>query len=166
MKDLPAPERGCCFTGHRTLPSLAASLLPELIYSTISSLYLRSFRDFYTGGALGFDTIAAEAVLRLREKHGDVRLHLILPCRDQCKSWKLSDIRRYKEILGSSDTFEYIADFYSPGIMQKRNAALVAKAGVCVGYVTHRGGGSYYTMNLARAAGLETINLASSLHSD
>jgi uncharacterized phage-like protein YoqJ len=55
---------------------------------------------FYAGGALGFDTIAALTVLRLKKLYPQIKLCLILPCKNQTKMWSESDRAIYEGILG------------------------------------------------------------------
>lgn len=58
-------SRTACFTGHRELP---ADNLPEIskhLEDTLVTLIEQGYRYFGAGGALGFDTLAAQAVLRL-----------------------------------------------------------------------------------------------------
>ena len=88
----------CCFTGHRQIP---AGELPELqrkLRAAILNLVGQGVRYFGAGGALGFDTLAAEAVLDLRETHPQLRLCLVLPCRDQASRWGSKDRARYEAI--------------------------------------------------------------------
>ena len=65
------------------------------------------YTDFIAGGALGFDTIGAKCVLDLKEKYKNIRLTLALPCKNQCKGWKKSDVDIYEE-----DNQQYISDTY------------------------------------------------------
>ncbi len=65
-----------CFTGHRELP---ADDLPEIskrLEDTLATLIEQGYRYFGAGGALGFDTLAAQAVLRLRERYPQIRRSL------------------------------------------------------------------------------------------
>ncbi len=51
----------CCFTGHRRLPSgEALSLLRERTCEAIRGAYRLGARQFYAGGAIGFDMLAEE----------------------------------------------------------------------------------------------------------
>lgn len=56
----------CCFTGHRRIPPEAIAPLRERLEAEIESLIRQGVRYFGAGGALGFDTLAAEAVLDLK----------------------------------------------------------------------------------------------------
>lgn len=52
----------------------------EQTKAIVTLLVSKGFKYFGTGGALGFDTIAAQAVLSVKETHPEVKLILVLPC--------------------------------------------------------------------------------------
>ena len=96
-----------CFTGHRELP---ADDLPEIskhLEDTLVKLIEQGYRYFGAGGALGFDTLAAQAVLRLRERYPQIRLILVLPCLNQTRGWPQADIDTYEEIKRCADKATY-----------------------------------------------------------
>ena len=64
----------CCFTGHRRIPPEAVAPLRERLEAEIESLIRQGVRYFGAGGALGFDTLAAEAVLDLKAVYPFIRL--------------------------------------------------------------------------------------------
>ena len=72
-------EKTCCFTGHRTIPPAILPKLSAELESTLLLLIQRGFRYFGAGGALGFDTLCAETVLRLKAQFPHIRLILVLP---------------------------------------------------------------------------------------
>lgn len=55
--------------------------------------------DFYTGGAIGWDTLAAQVLLKIRESYPQVKLHLILPCSnaEQTEKWTAEQKRSFTE---------------------------------------------------------------------
>ena len=60
-------KNACCFTGHREIPPEDREPLRAALLSEIQRLYAeKGVTEFYTGGARGFDTMAAEAVLKIR----------------------------------------------------------------------------------------------------
>lgn len=77
--------------------------------------------QFVTGGALGFDTLAAEEVLCQRKTHPNIRLHLMMPCKGQEKKWRLGDRMRYQRITRQADEVTCLAEEYYDGCMLKRN---------------------------------------------
>ena len=63
-------EHHCCFTGHRKLSKAVLNALPEILDRRVNGLYSEGIHTFYAGGALGFDTLAAEAVIRFPSDFG------------------------------------------------------------------------------------------------
>lgn len=153
-------KRTCCFTGHRSIPPEERRELARRLEETILRLYRRGVRYFGAGGALGFDTLAAQAVLRLREECPGIKLILVLPCPSQTKGWKPEDAAEYERIKSQADKVVYTSQEYTQGCMYKRNRHLVDHNGVCVCYLTKDSGGTAYTVRYARTHGLEIINLA------
>ena len=158
-------EQTCCLTGHRELPRDTDELVRRLT-DAICGRIEAGVRHFGVGGAVGFDTLAAETVLRLKAEYPHIRLILVLPCKDQTKGWPLKDVQRFQSLLGRADKVVYTAGLYQPGCMQRRNRHLVDNSAVCLAYCARSSGGSAYTLNYARKQGLAVVQLAgSSLHS-
>ena len=72
-------KKTCCFTGHRTIPPAILPGLSAELESTLLRLIQRGFCYFGAGGALGFDTLCAETVLRFKAQFPHIRLILVLP---------------------------------------------------------------------------------------
>ena len=152
-------EQTCCFTGHRTIPK---EELPELMIELehiLQELIAGGIRYFGAGGALGFDMIAAETVLRLRERWPYIRLILVLPCQDQNRGWRPADTARYELIKARANKVVYTAQIYGPDCMHRRNRHLVDNSSVCVAYCHRSSGGSAYTVDYAQRRGLRVILL-------
>ena len=115
--------------------------------------------QFVTGGALGFDTLAAEEVLCQRKTHPNIRLHLMMPCKGQEKKWRLGDRMRYQRITRQADEVTCLAEEYYDGCMLKRNREMINISAHCVVYCTKPKGGTVYTANRAEQAGLHMIYL-------
>ena len=120
----------------------------------------QGYRYFGCGGALGFDTLAAQTVLRLREIYPEIRLILVLPCRDQTRGWKQADVAEYDRIMKAADKVTYTSEQYYSGCMHKRNRHLVDYSSLCVCYLTEQSGGTAYTAYYAQSQGLKIINVA------
>ena len=115
---------------------------------------------FGAGGALGFDTLAAQCVLSLKNQYTHIKLILVLPCITQTKGWSENDIAIYEEIKSQADKVVYTSREYSRGCMFKRNRHLVDCSSVCVAYLTQEKGGMAYTVNYAKEHGLTFYNIA------
>lgn len=153
-------EQTCCFTGHRELPAGERKELTARLEDTVLALIERGVRFFGAGGARGFDTLAAQAVLRLKERCPDIKLILVLPCRTQTRCWPAADVEEYERIKARADRVVYTSQKYTPGCMHRRNRYLVDNSSVCVCYLTQKEGGTAYTVDYAEKQGLNVINLA------
>lgn len=144
----------CCFTGHRIIPETLLPRLKERLRQEIITHIENGTTEFFAGGALGFDTLAAIMVLELKWLYPHIRLHLLLPCLDQTVGWEKEDEELYYDILKQADTVNYITERYHPGCMQKRNRCLVDSSSSCICYITKGTGGTAYTVGYAQKKGL------------
>ena len=144
---------GCAFTGHRSLP--------EAFIKDIEDKLVRGIEYAYSLG-ISFDTCAARAVIKLRERL-PIRLCLVLPCRDQDARWSAYDRGEYRRILSLSDSAEYISDRYYSGCMAERNRRLIEYSDMLIAYVTRRSGGSFQTAGFASDKGIPVYNIASAI---
>ena len=149
-----------CFTGHRSIEPAHARLIPGILDQILRTLIRHGATFFYAGGALGFDTVAAIAVLRLKKEFPHIKLNLILPCKDQARNWNETNRAIYEAILEQADSVEYASSHYTSYCMHDRNRRLVDSAQLCIAYCEHSGGGSAYTMGYALKNEKEVINLA------
>ena len=153
-------EKTVCFTGHRTIPMLKKWKIEKKLKETLEALIDNGYCYFGAGGALGFDTIAAQTVLGLKKKHPEIKLILVLPCKNQTRGWEEKDVSVYESIIEQADKVVYIQEHYDRGCMFKRNRHLVDNSSVCVAYLTEEKGGTAYTVNYANQKGVKVINIA------
>lgn len=153
-------EKTCCFTGHREIPFLKSAAIQKRLKKTLEDLIGKGYCYFGAGGALGFDTLAAQTVLELKSKYPQIRLILVLPCLSQADGWSDKDKAVYEDIKCRADKVVYTAQEYFGGCMHKRNRHLVDNSSVCVCYQVKENGGTAYTVNYAKQKGLEIINIA------
>ena len=155
------PSQVCCFTGHRDISPAKEALLSPLLTLTLRNLLLdRGFTDYLCGGAVGFDMIAAEHFLALRDQYSVGKLHMVLPFPDYDDRWPPESRRRLSQLLEKADSVLYVADHAFPGIYYKRDRMLVNLSSLCVAYLTRAKGGTYYTVSYAYDGKKEIINLA------
>ena len=67
-------KNACCFTGHRIIPADEFALLQMKLLKAVEMLIQYGYFVFYVGGALGFDTLAAQTVILLKEKYSFIKL--------------------------------------------------------------------------------------------
>ncbi|MDO4571828.1 MAG: SLOG family protein, partial [Clostridia bacterium] len=117
---------------------------------------------FLAGGAEGFDTLAAEAVIAARGDYPALRLVLALPSRSFLSRRSAAERLRAAHILHAADEAHYASDTdNSVRCMLARNRYLVEHADCCVAYLRRASGGTLYTVNYALERGLPVKNLAS-----
>ena len=156
----------CSFTGHRphkfpwkdheTGPRCTA--LKSTLAEQIAALTAAGVTDYYSGGADGIDCWAAEIVLSLREKNPALKLHCVLPCKEQAEKWDAAAQKRYYSILQRADSVTYVSQKYYDGCMIDRNHRLVESAGLLLAvYNGVRRSGTGATVNYARKMGREII---------
>ena len=154
-------EESCCFSGHRSVPYELGNQLTQRIKGGINYLHDNmSITTYYTGGALGFDSLAAEAVIDQRKDHPDIRLVLVTPCRDQAERWSAEQKARYERIKNAADDVIYLAEHYYRGCMHQRNRYMVDHSRACICFLTEQTGGTAYPVRYARERGLQIFNIA------
>ena len=154
-------EKACCFTGHRDIPAPFVPVLVRRLEKAIENLAAQDVLWFIAGGALGFDTLAALAVLRLRDtKLPHIRLLLALPCADQTAGWSAENVSLYEHIRAKADEVKVLSPHYFRGCMQVRNRFMVDNAAFCVCYLTKDAGGTAGTVRYAEKKGRTLISLA------
>lgn len=156
--------KSICFTGHRVI---ARPVLPGVLRElqrVLETAIPRGVVDFYTGGAIGWDTYCAQMVLDLREEYPGIALHLVLPCsrEEQTARWSERQRAAYDCICREADSCEFIAESYTRDCMRLRNQRLVTLADCCICYCREPEGrtGTAQTVRMARHKGIPVINLA------
>ena len=118
--------------------------LQKRLLKVIPALYAEGYTLFLCGGALGFDTLAAQAVLQCRES----------------RLWNKKDQAIYQELLQHADEAIWLSDAYYQGCMMMRNKYLVEHSSLCVCYYINKKGGTSFTVAYALYQDLNIINLA------
>ena len=157
-------NKSVCFTGHRTIAEDKETLSARL-YALLERLVTeQKVTDFYTGGAVGWDALAALTVLKLRESYPEVKLHLVLPCpfEEQSAKWNEAQKEEHKHIASLADTKEFTSEHLGKNAMKIRNARLVELASdycICYWNPKHYRSGTGQTVRMAQKKGIEVINL-------
>lgn len=154
-------EKCCCFTGHRRIPEQEMLWVRRRLREEILDLAQKGVDTFLTGGALGFDTLAAQEVLRMRAMGlPSLKLVLALPYMNQEAQWSQRDAAVYRALLRQADNVVYTSQEYHRGCLFQRNRYLVDHSAYCVCYLLQERTGTSYTAQYAREQGLEVRNLA------
>ena len=155
-------KQACCFTGHRKISVKLLNTVSERLTETVNSAIQNGYRYFITGGAVGFDTMAAQTVLNAKQEHTRKKIKLILaiPYPEQADEWDKSDVDEYERIKALADEVIYISKEKKKGCMHKRNRYMVDNSSLCVAYMTKKSGGTAYTVEYAQENNKKICNIA------
>ena len=160
MRPVKYDEKSACFTGHRTLPRGDLLSFASRLMDVVMDLANNGVTNFKSGGAPGFDQIAALAVLEAKKINPEITLEMVLPYKSQAAEWDDITKATYKRLLRQADDYYYVSEDYHDGCMAERNLRLVTDSHVCVAYLNRQRTGTSQTVRFALERKLEVINLA------
>jgi uncharacterized phage-like protein YoqJ len=126
----------------------------------IDSLIGQGVTEFVSGGALGFEQLAASLILTKRQMVREIRLTFALPYKNQEEVWDAEQKKLYHNLLDEADEVIYISDNYFDGCMKQRNRYMVDRAAFCICALLYPFGGINQTVKYARNKGIKVINVA------
>lgn len=151
-------ETTCCFTGHRKLPTDQIEHIVIRLNDEIDNLISQGVTTFISGGALGFDQVAAIIILGKKEVEQTIRLIFALPCRDFDAPWNAEQKSFFHSLLAAADEIIYISEEYSNDCLKKRNHYMVDRSAYCICAYLYPTGGTVQTVKYARQKGIKVIN--------
>lgn len=160
MQQKHSKSISAAFTGHRYVPYSGYPQIAESLKNIIKDLYKHGIRNFYCGMAAGFDMLAAETVLELKEHLPDMTLSAIVPYRKQSERFSPKAKARYEVLLGKADNVVILNEKYHDRCFLDRNDYMIDRSRLVVAYYdgVSRGGTSY-TVKKAEACCLPVINI-------
>lgn len=160
-ENFPPKSACCCFTGHRNLPGKSIPLISYRLEQEIKKLINNEgVVAFFAGGARGFDMLAEETILSLKDCFPEIKLYLALPFPGQADKWSFSEKKKYEDFLTNCDWAGYLFERETKGCMHVRNRYLVDHCEYCISYQTKDEGGTAYTTSYAKKQGLSVINIS------
>lgn len=102
-------EKTCCFSGHRIIAQASIPLIMVKLDLAITDMIKRGVTDFITGGAIGFDMLAAKAMARRKDQGADIRLIMALPFPGHDVLWKDEQREELEILMAQADEVHYIA---------------------------------------------------------
>lgn len=152
----------CCFTGHRKVER-DLNEVRKITRDIIESLINEGVIYFYSGGAFGFDLLAANEVLKLKAKFPEIRLCLALPClpSEQTRMWNKEQRDLYMDTLAQADRTVILDKFYTSHCMFTRDRYMVDHSDICIAYKEfhHNQGGTAYTIDYAHRKNKKIFNI-------
>lgn len=162
-------QRTVCFSGYRPEKfsfilqkgHAAYFALRERTAAAILQAVEGGYTTFMCGMCKGFDLVAADVVLELREHWPELaglKLIAVLPFEGQgfADPWQVM----HQLVLGRADEVMTLAPAYRPGIYFQRNRYMVDHSSRLICYYDGRPGGTAHTVRYARQVDLEIINVA------
>ena len=150
-----------CITGHRpkSLPwgydeekqncllfkAKAKSMLEDAINYGITT--------FLTGMAEGFDMIATELLLELKQIYNQIKIVAVIPCLNQEIKWKPHQQLRYHTIKAQCDDIIVLSPYYTANCMNIRNKFMVKHSCLCVACWNGLPSGTGNTIRFAKENG-------------
>lgn len=166
---MPGEIKSCCFTGYRPskFPFKMDDAEPEFkklenkLIDAVFSAADEGCYTFYCGMAMGFDLIAARAVLMLKEVYNKASISLVcaIPFVDQAEKFDEKWHKMYNEIISFADNVILISDNYFNGVYQKRNEFMVDNSDYVITWYNGLSGGTKNTLKYARRKGKKIVNL-------
>lgn len=139
-------EKTCAFTGHRII---TGELDKEHIYKTICQVIEDGYNTFLNGMAMGFDLIAADIVIKAKEKYPHIEIIACVPCPEQDKFFTDADKSEYNRIMNLCGSVKIVSEKYFNGCMQIRDRYMVDNSSLLIAYLRELKGGTYYTVSYA-----------------
>ena len=154
----------CAFTGYRPqkMPFGFNEADPRCIEfkarlrDTIEGLIGHGYAHFISGGALGMDMFAAEAVLDLKRDYPWITLEMVCPFKDQPAKWAPEYQDRYYRLLDNADRVTMISRKYTRACMFLRNRYMVDNADLLLAAYDGKPGGTAMTVGYAHEMGVPT----------
>ena len=155
-------SRRCAFTGYRPqkMPFGFDESDPRCVdfknrlKNTIHALYYCGYKHFISGGALGMDMFAAEAVVELREEYPEIILEMVSPFDAQAAKWSPELQARHDRLFEVADITTATGHEYTKGAMFTRNRYLVSNADLLLAAYDGQPGGTAMTIQNAKANGV------------
>lgn len=138
----------CSFSGHRTFYEDKKIISENLEKEIVKLIEEHNVKFFLVGGAIGFDMLCEEIIIKLKKTY-DIKLILILPCKNQEKYWKAKDKIKFALIKKKADKIIYLQKNYDNFCMKKRNQYLIDNSTYFIYYLRKNNSGTSSTFNYA-----------------
>ena len=152
----------CAFTGHRPqkLPfgfdegDARCAAFKRRLREAVLALAGEGYTHFLSGGALGMDIWAAEAVLELRETRPGLVLEMVSPFDAQAARWSAAYRARHDRLFDEADIVTATGHRFSPTCLERRNRYRVDNADLLLAAYDGLPGGTRQTVEYARSLGI------------
>ena len=153
-------KNACFFAGHRNISAEKIQHIMLRLNEEVDKLIENGVTEFLSGGALGFDHIAASLVIAKKQQGANIRLIFALAHDGYNESWTDKQKQLFRSLMGEADEVRYVSEKYAIGCIKKRNHYLVDNSAYCICALTKKISETAQTVRYARQQGLKIINVA------
>ena len=158
MSEVELRKHRCCFTGHRPEKlKLSEQKLAALLEAEIKRAIASGFTTYITGMAKGVDLVAAEIVLRLRERDDRLKLICALPYPGFGLHWNSGWTERFQRVLAQADLTRTICPSFTYAAYQTRNEWMVRHSALVIAVFNGARGGTKNTLDFAKRSGVPCV---------
>ena len=101
-------SKTCCLTGHQDIAPWEEKKVLNKMWIQVARLLQEGYIYFGVGGARGFDRLAAEYLLDIRDQwKKQIRIISVLPYPGYMEGWDEQDIARQETIIWRSNKVVY-----------------------------------------------------------
>ena len=148
------------FTGHRWYDSSRKHSVRKKIEECVREAYRNGITNFISGMAIGFDLLAAELVLSLKQECPAITLTVALPFGEQASRFNERNKSRYYKCLSQADDIVILSNDYTAKCYLERDRFMVEHSSLLIAcYDGRNKGGTFWTVNYAARIGKNVINI-------
>jgi uncharacterized phage-like protein YoqJ len=157
-------QNTCFFTGHRKFKPEQVETFSRRIKHEVEILMEKGVTTFISGGAIGFDAIAASYIITLKQQGANIKLIIALPCRNHSKYWKGKEKVFFQTLLGDVDDVHYVSEDYSEDCFDKRDMYMIDNSSYCICALVVKASGTGQTVKNAYSKKINVINVGHPLY--
>ena len=147
-------QKTLCFTGHRPerLPQGEMRQVQRRLTDAIEDAIRHGKVNFVSGAMSGFDTLAAEQVIQLKEKYPQIQCIIVAPFAVNffnSKNWTPEWEARLRAVIKRADFSISLSEHAYKGVYYKRDEVIVDMSSEVIAYYDGGAGGTKYTVDYA-----------------
>lgn len=149
-------------TGHRTIRPDHLDIVKARTEIEFRRLIQKQdIRWWGCGGAIGYDTLCASILFRLRAtEFPHIKVILVAPFPGYTSRWTDEQKATYEQMLPLYDKRVFVSQTGSREAYLKRDRHLVDNSSIVIAYKTRESGGTAYTVRYAEHQNIPVINIA------
>lgn len=120
------------FTGHRQL-GVDTTILENDLTHQLLECYQMGYNNFIVGGAVGFDMLVAEVILKLKIEFESINLFIAVPYKGHHLYFRDTEKERYK-VITEQATNIILSERYYKECFLHRNDFMLANCSLLVAY--------------------------------